>query len=135
VRLAGDGHAGDRSTGHRCAASFAVVVGEDGVIKFAWLDPVGCLNALFLAAVATPWPQSPDFPVISVISCDVVCAVQKGCGPVTCIVEMGSNPTEGTQTVEALAQADGVFMFAGSPHHPLVPTFCPQFQITCRQLR
>ena len=49
--------------------------------------------------------------------------------------EKSSNPTEGTQTVEALAQIDDIFMFAGLPRHPLVPTNCPQFQITCPQSR
>jgi hypothetical protein len=37
--------------------------------------------------------------------------------------------------VKLLVQVDCVFVFARLLHHPLVPTLCPQFQITCRQLR
>jgi hypothetical protein len=48
---------------------------------------------------------------------------------------VSSNLTEGTHTAEALEQVDGVFIYADEPHYPLVPTFCPQFQITCRQLQ
>jgi hypothetical protein len=48
---------------------------------------------------------------------------------------VSSNLTEGTQSVEALAQVEAIFEFAREPHHAPVPTFCPHFHLTSRQLR
>jgi hypothetical protein len=48
---------------------------------------------------------------------------------------VSSNLTEGTQSVEALAQVETIFVFARVAHHPLVPTFCPHFNLTSRQLQ
>src|ERR1700757_4218887 len=38
---------------------------------------------------------------------------------------VGSNPTEGTQSAEALVQLDGVSEFARLPHHPSCPHTWP----------
>ena len=48
---------------------------------------------------------------------------------------VSSNLTEGTESVEALAQVEAIFAFASYRHLAAVPTFCPQFQITCQQLQ